>query len=112
MSDIRITSTGRVFYQVDSTLAEILCELLPEAVQRHQKPTPMSFPTPARWTNSVTTGALKFLNVQCSTCKRSDRFDGSPDFLPVFEKSLCVHAGKCPESVRAEYGDGGYQVRK
>jgi hypothetical protein len=34
MADIRITSTNRTFFQVDGTLAAILCEAFPAAFER------------------------------------------------------------------------------
>ena len=43
--DIRITSTGKIFYQVEPTLAALLLELLPAAVERV---VPRPAPTPAQ----------------------------------------------------------------
>lgn len=37
--DVRIVSTGRVFKQIDSTLAVLLMEMFPAAIERN-KPTP------------------------------------------------------------------------
>jgi hypothetical protein len=34
MADIRVTSTGRIFFQVDGTLAAVLCEAFPAAFER------------------------------------------------------------------------------
>jgi hypothetical protein len=41
MPDIKIKSTGRIFYQVDSTLCAILGELHPENIERVQPPAPV-----------------------------------------------------------------------
>ena len=106
--DIQVTSTGKIFYQVDSTLAAILCEVLPEAVKRVERPAPV-VPS-ARWTNSVTTGGYKFIQVSCPKCHRDEQFSGRAEDIPEFESRLCVHAGKCPDDVRKVHGDGGVQL--
>ena len=109
MPDLRVTSTGKIFYQVEPTICAILCEAFPEAFARVAAPAPAA--VHARWTNSVASGSgVKFINVQCSKCNRADRFDGSLDQLSRFEKSLCVHAGTCPDEVLKVYGEGGLQT--
>jgi len=47
--DIRVTSTNKIFYQIDSGLAALLCEAFPasfEPVNRTAKPHPANAPMP------------------------------------------------------------------
>jgi len=105
MPDLQVTSTSRIFYQVEPTICAILCEAFPEAFKRVAAPAPA--PVAARWANSTTTSGFKFINVTCPKCRREDRFDAAREYLATFEAGLCVHAGKCPTEVLAAYGEGG-----
>jgi phage FluMu protein Com len=109
MSDIRVVSTGKIFWKIDPAVAGLLCEAFPESFAVVAAPAPAA--VHARWTNSIAQASgLKFINVQCPKCNRSDRFDGSVEHLALFENSLCVHAGPCPNEVLVAYGDGGLQT--
>src|SRR5262249_7834860 len=38
--DVRCTSTGKVFYQIDSQIGGVLCEALPSIFERVERPAP------------------------------------------------------------------------
>src|SRR5260370_28822667 len=102
--DIRVTSTNRIFYQIDSQLGALLCDALPTVFERADNPA--AAPTPARPRWSVGTGLHKgetFLRIVCDSCKRNTVYVGRVEDIPQFEKSLCIHAGMVPDDVRAEY---------
>lgn len=51
MADIRVTSTGKTFYQIDSAVAAVLLEAFPASFERVEKPAPPARPanTSQRW---------------------------------------------------------------
>lgn len=76
--DIRILSTGRVFFQVDPTLCAILLEMFPGNVERlaaQPKPEPASA-TPV-W--GVGTDAGSFVHIFYRVGANRSMYDGPPD---------------------------------
>lgn len=45
MADLRVTSTGKVFYRVDDCTASVLIEALPSVFERAKAPAPTPLPT-------------------------------------------------------------------
>lgn len=41
MADIRVNSTGRVFWRIDDGVAQLLQDAFPESFSRHEKPAPV-----------------------------------------------------------------------
>jgi hypothetical protein len=94
------TESKRTFFQIDPALAAILCELGLAAPYR----APAPIPEPATWAfveNPIS--GNRSISCKCPTCRASNSFLGSPDNFSRFEKTLCVHAGPCPESVIQQY---------
>jgi hypothetical protein len=100
--DIVIKRTNHTLFQVDNVLGTILLEAFPTRFQRYEKPAPI--PAPATWAfveNPIS--GNRSISCKCPTCRASNSFLGSPDNFSRFEKTLCVHAGPCPESVIQQY---------
>jgi hypothetical protein len=78
--DIKITSTGKVFYQVDNTLAAILIEALPGSFERVEpRPAPKPADLIPSWGINVTPMGYNY--VTFSLCGRNENYDGPPSGL-------------------------------
>jgi hypothetical protein len=102
--DIRVTSTGRTFYQIDSAIGALLCEAFPASFENPNKPATPLPPTRARWWvgKNLFNGAT-VLNCKCDSCQRHECYAGRAEYISDFEKTLCVHADPCPEKLRQQY---------
>jgi hypothetical protein len=59
--DVRVTSTGKVFYQVDNATAALLLEMFPCAIERlNAKPAPAAAPVP-QWGVSIDAGGFAYI---------------------------------------------------
>lgn len=88
--DIRVVSSGRVFYRVDPTLAALLLELMPAAVERVNEPTaervnqptaPVAAPVPQCGIGMTVSG---FAFVKWTLGARNEIYDGPPAGLVAF----------------------------
>ena len=82
--DIRVISTGHIFHQVDSKIAQLLLELLPAAVERveftKQAQLPAVDPLVPQW--GVRRNHMSELfEVVCQICGNEETFSGEPDAL-------------------------------
>jgi hypothetical protein len=97
--DVFVTSTQKVFYQIPSEIAALLCNALPSVFQRYEKPAPP--PVDPSWK------VVKFLSgklaLQYQHGAFTSWFQSSPEKIPQFEKTLPADASKCPENVLREY---------
>lgn len=102
MLDIKIARTGRVFYQVDGTLAAILLETFPDQLSKYEKPAPI--PTPTTWGIGIFPySGRRHILVSLDGGREIYRFVAAPERISEFEKSLPATVGTCPESVLREY---------
>ena len=102
MLDIKIARTGRVFYQVDGTLAVLLIEAFPDIFSKYEKPTPP--PTPTTWgIGTFPYSGRRHILVCLDGGREIYKFIGPPEQIAEFEKSLPAVAGKCPDAVLARY---------
>lgn len=77
MSDVRITSTGKTFHQVDSTLCAILLEMFPAAIEKvNPQPAPAAVPMP-QW--GVGTGTSGFVYIFYKVGGQTSTYSGRPD---------------------------------
>ena len=80
MSDIRVIASGRVFYRVDPTLAALLLELLPAAVERVNEGTGIHIPpitAPPKWFVGMDAGNFPFIGYTFGG--QTTRYSGPPD---------------------------------
>lgn len=80
MSDLRITSTGKIFYRVDPTLAAILIALMPAAVERVNEDTGIHMPpvaAPPKWFVGTDAGSNPFIGYTFGG--QTLRYGGPPD---------------------------------
>jgi hypothetical protein len=103
--DIRVTSTGKIFYQIPTDIAALLSEAFPASFEKVEKIIPKVVQT-ARWMNGegAHTGRPT-IRVDCAACHVVNDFGLKPDlFAEYFDKFLCVHAkGQCPPQVFEHY---------
>lgn len=97
--DLRITSTGRVFYQVDSTLAAILIEALPSVFEKHNpRPQPKPEELVPMW--GVALDDSSYYHVTFKLLNQVQRFFGPPSQLVgYFAKTSAV----VPDRIAQEY---------
>ena len=91
-------NNGRTYYQVEPTLASILCEL--KLADKYEKPAPP--PEKAGWSNGVFVSSGR-RNITVRDGASTFWFVGPPEKISEFEQSLPRDAGSCPENVRARY---------
>jgi uncharacterized protein CbrC (UPF0167 family) len=101
--DIRVTSTGKVFYQIDSAIAAVLVEAFPASFECANKPATPLPPARARWSISQGLDGSTFIRVVCDTCRKNTCYAGRVYDISEFDKTLCVHAGPCPAEIREQY---------
>jgi hypothetical protein len=89
---------GRTYYQVEPTLASILCEL--KLADKYEKPAPP--PEKAGWSNGVFVSSGR-KNITIRDGASTYWFVGPPEKISEFEKTLPADAGKCPDAVLARY---------
>ncbi len=76
--DVKIVSTGRVFYQIDNAVAALLMEMFPAAIERaNPKPAPTA-PT-AAWGINVTPSGYQHVIFKLGD--RTEFYDGPPSGL-------------------------------
>lgn len=79
--DVRVTSTGKVFYQVDNATAALLLEMFPCAIERlNAKPAPAE-PVPQCGIGRTISG---FAFVKWTLDARNEIYDGPPAGLVAF----------------------------
>jgi hypothetical protein len=86
--DIKIISSGKVFYQVDPTLCAILLELFPANVERANplpKP-PASFEV--KWSVEMDNGGYYYALFQQNS--RNERYFGPPSQLVSFFQKMSI----------------------
>lgn len=101
MSDIRVTSTGKPFYQIDSAVAAVLLEAFPASFEKIEpKPThnvaPKTSPTAPRWV------------------VRKHPLNGKPELVLVVMNQEHRYPGTAPnpsaESAQAAFSAAGHPV--
>jgi len=102
--DIQLkTESKRTFFQIDPALAAILCEL--GFAVPYRAPAPI--PAPATWfVDENQMSGRRWLVVKCDNGRVTSSFDGPPERIPDFEKTLLPDAGRCPDAVKNEYARG------
>ena len=79
--DIRIANTGKVFYQVDPTLAAILTEAFPNEIQRvisrAEREAQAAVALTPRWAMHKEPSGGFFL-ISCTIGSRVEQYDGQP----------------------------------
>jgi hypothetical protein len=88
---------GRNYFQVEPTLASILCEL--ELAEKFERPAPP--PIEPSWKVVKLLSGKLVLQYQHGAF--TSWFQSSPERICEWVKTLPADAGKCPESIRAEY---------
>jgi hypothetical protein len=89
---------GRTYYQVEPTLASILCEL--KLADKYEKPAPP--PEKAGWSNGVFVSSGR-KNITVRDGASTYWFVAAPERISEFEKYLPANVGTCPEHVLARY---------
>lgn len=78
--DLRIVATGHVYYRVDNTLAHLLLELLPAAVERVNEGTNVHIPpvtAPPKWFIGMDGGNYPFIGY--TFAGQTSRYSGPPE---------------------------------
>lgn len=98
--DVRVTSTGKVFYQVDNATAALLLEMFPCAIERlNAKPAPTPDAFTVSWgVNRHATSDFYFVVFKLGD--RTEFYDGPPSGLVAhFQKMGIV----VPDNILARY---------
>jgi hypothetical protein len=74
--DIRVVSTGKVFYRVDPTVAALFLELLPAAVERVNEK-PADVPAPPKWGVGIDAGGFAYIFYKVGG--QTTQYAGRPD---------------------------------
>ena len=101
VADIQATATGRVFYEVDDTLAAIICEAFPSEIRRARKKSatqPVDVLTP-QWCVAKNEGGEGF-HLQCKIGSRVECCDAPPKKAVEAFASIGLQV---PPSVLVEY---------
>lgn len=80
MADIRVLSSNKIFYRVDPTLAALLLELLPAAVERVNENTGIHMPpvaAPPKWFVGTDAGSYPFIGYTFGG--QTLKYSGPPD---------------------------------
>lgn len=94
------TESQRNYFRVEPTLASILIEL--GFAVPYRAPAPI--PAPATWAvEENQMSGRRWLVVKCDNGRFTSSFDGPPERIPDFEKTLPPDAGRCPRSVIEQY---------
>ena len=101
--DIKIANTGKVFYQVDSTLAAILLEAFPNeihrVVTRAEREAQAAVALTPRWAVTKEPHGGFFL-IQCTIGSRVEQWDGKPEAaIAAFAQSGL----QCPPEIAEQY---------
>lgn len=102
MADLLVTATGRKFYEVDPTLAAILCEALPTVFERVAAPPAKALNAPNAEYAPVpvfTVGIGRFSQTPNITYRHQNTtefFDGTPEQAKGWRAA-------CPDSVVEQY---------
>src|SRR5262245_43701642 len=98
--DVKITSTGKMFYKIDNAIAAILIEMFPAAIEK-LNPRPQINPAdlvPLWCVNRNPYSELYYIAFKQGS--RNDNYDGPPSqVVAYFAKSGIV----VPEQILAEY---------
>lgn len=94
--DFQVTSTGRIFYQVDPTLAAVLMEAFPESFKRIEKPAPAALSTGWEYTCALLPGGGCFA-VQRKTTRETQ-------YCPFADpEKVLAFWSDCPASVIEQF---------
>jgi hypothetical protein len=97
--DIKVTSTGKIFYQIDNAVAALLMEALPASFERvvpHPKPEPAAFE--ARWAVGLDNGG--YYRAEFRIGSRTEFYLGPPSQLAAHFQQMGVVV---PEHVIEKY---------
>jgi hypothetical protein len=95
--DVKVTSTGKCFYQVDNATAALLLEMFPAAIERvNSKPAPAVFT--ASWGINVSTSG--YHHVVFKLGDRTDFYDGPPSGLVGYFQKMGIVV---PDNILARY---------
>lgn len=97
--DIKITSTGKVFYQVDNAIAGILIEMFPAAIERlNPRPAPKPEDLVPAWGIGVSLSGYHYVAFKLGSL--NGNYDGPPSQLAAyFAKSGAV----VPDQIVKQY---------
>jgi len=101
--DIKIANTGKVFYQVDSTLAAILVEAFPNeihrVVTRAEREAQAAAALTPRWCVTKEPHA-GFFFIQCAIGSRFEQYDGKPENAVASFGQMGL---QCPPEIAEQY---------
>jgi hypothetical protein len=108
MADLKVLSSGKEFFQIDSGVAAVLLEAFPAAFERIERGAkPAAAPKSAYWATSFDEPTqTKRLHLICPTCTTNFRFADPVETLPNFMRAMCTHSIPCPAELLAWYGKG------
>jgi hypothetical protein len=96
--DVRVTSTGRVFYQVDNAVAAMLMEAFPASFERAEaKPAPPATLV-TTWGINHTTSNFHYVTFKIGS--RTEIYDGPPSRLVSYFQQMGIVV---PEHIAAQY---------
>lgn len=105
--DLRCTSTGRIFYKIDSQIAALLIEALPSVFEKVDAPPPQKKIGSLKFNfdHALTTGEphIKF---GCDACSQGGFLvNPYPQGRPVQEgrRSVHLHAAQCAENAARSF---------
>jgi hypothetical protein len=99
MANLRVTSTGKLFYEVDNAIAHLLMEAFPASFERvNPRPTPKPEDLIASWGVNVTVSG--YHHVVFTLGSRTEFYDGPPSQLASHYQRMGIVA---PESIVARY---------
>jgi len=77
--DIRVTSTGKIFYRIDPAVAALLLEALPASFEQVTEPPKPAQPKPAAPTWGIGTDGGGYPFIAYTSGGQTRRYFGSPD---------------------------------
>jgi hypothetical protein len=75
--DVKVTSTGKCFYQVDNATAALLLEMFPAAIERVNPKPASAPPAPPQW--GIGTGTSGFVYIFHKVGGQTTTYSGRPD---------------------------------
>lgn len=103
--DIKVTSTGKVFYQIDNAIAALLMEAFPASFERVERPAPAPAPAVTKWgIGTALTSGQHYIQGICDKCNQTFRIvSGTEAQIRTQRFSHCGRNEQIPEHVLAEY---------
>jgi hypothetical protein len=97
--DVRVTSTGKIFYQMDNAVTALLLEMFPAAIERvNPRPTPKPEDLIPAW--GINVNVSGYYNVTFTLGSRTETYFGPPSQLVSYFQKMGIGV---PDRIVAQY---------